>query len=217
MIKNGWENASAGTGVWYADGNRRNIALKIESTQNHPASNSRAELSAILEALRQNEVDDLIIESDSLSSLRAICSDSVRYEDQGWHGTQNKDLLKGILIRLRTRPAQTEFKWVKGHDEDNYGNERADMLADTGREQDISVALDEEEWLEGHPALQDGARLQALEAMHTYSALIEWHTNKLPHILHQEKLDEAKDKIQELTGLRPTNGNERRRYGRGGT
>ena len=109
-IKNGWENASAGIGVWYADGSRRNIALKLENHQDYPASNSRAELSAILEALRQNEVDDLIIESDSLSSLRAICRDSVRYEDQGWNGTQNADLLKRILVRLRTRPAQVE-KW----------------------------------------------------------------------------------------------------------
>ena len=131
--------------------------------------------------------------------------DSVKYEDQGWNGTQNADLLKGILIRLRTRPAQTEFKWVKGHDEDNYGNERADALADTGRERNISVALDDKEWLDGHPALQDGARLQALEAMHTYNALLEWHTRKLPHILHQEKLDDAKDRVQEITGLRPTN------------
>ena len=109
-IKNGWENASAGIGVWYADGSRQNIALKLENHQNYPASNSRAELSAILEALRQNEVDDLIIESDSLSSVRAICRDSVRYKDQGWNGTQNTDLLKHILVRLRTRPAQVE-KW----------------------------------------------------------------------------------------------------------
>jgi ribonuclease HI len=189
----------------YADGSRRNIALKLENHRNNPASNSRAELSAILEALRQNEVDDLIIESDSLSSLRAICTDSVRYEDQGWYGIQNADLLKGILVRLRTRPAQTEFRWVKGHDEENYGNGRADALADTGREQNIPVALDDGEWLDGHPALQDGARLQVLEAMHTYEALLEWHTRKLPRILHQEKLDKAKDRVQETTGLRPTN------------
>ena len=132
-IKNGWENASAGIGVWYADGSRWNIALKLENQQNHPTSNSRVELSAILEALRQNEEEDLVIESDSLSSLRAICTDLVRYKDQGWYGIQNTDLLKGILIRLRTRPAQTEFRWVKGHDEEKYGNKRADALADTGR------------------------------------------------------------------------------------
>jgi len=71
-------------------------------------------------------------------------------------------------IRLRTRPAQTEFQWVKGHDENNYGNSRADALADEGREQDIPVEMDSEEWLDGHPAIQDGARLQARTRSKTY-------------------------------------------------
>lgn len=91
--------------------------------------------------IRTPVVGDLIIESDSLSNLRAICTDPVRYEDQGWYGTQNTDLLKGDLIRLRTGSAQTKFKWVKGHGEDNYSNERADALADTGRKQNISVGI----------------------------------------------------------------------------
>ena len=37
-----------------------------------------------------------------------------------------------------------------------------------------------------------------------YYALLKWHTKKVTPILHQERLDEAKDKI-EVTGLRPTN------------
>ena len=40
---------------------------------------------------------------------------------------------------------------------------------------------------------------------HTYSMLIKWHSKKKPWILHQEVLDKAKDRIQEVTGLRPTN------------
>ena len=133
-MNNGWENALGGIGVWYKDGSRRNIARKIDTHHNKPPLNSRAELSAILETLRQNEVDDLIIQSDSLMSLTVIRKDSLKYEDQDWNGVQNSDLLKGILIRLRTRPAQTEFRLVKGHDEGNYGNSRADVLADEGRE-----------------------------------------------------------------------------------
>jgi len=91
---NGWENAKGGIGVWYDDGSRRNIALKIETHHDKPPSNSRAELSAILETLRRNEVDDLVIQSDSLTSLNAICKDSLKYEDQAWNGVQNSDLLK---------------------------------------------------------------------------------------------------------------------------
>jgi len=108
-------------------------------------------------------------------------------------------------IKNDCRPAQTEFRWVKGHDESNYGNSRADALADEGREQDVPVEMDSEEWLDGHPAIQDGARLQALEAKHTYSAIVRWHTKKIKRILHQDTLNEAKDKIQGATGLRPTN------------
>lgn len=53
----------------------------------------------------------------------------------------------------------------------------------------------------GHPVLQDGTRLQALDAKHTYSELLEWHTRKGPPILHEEILDEAKRKTE--TGRRP--------------
>jgi hypothetical protein len=55
-IRNGWENATAGVGIWYADGSRRNVALRLENQGEKIASNSRAELGAILEALRQNQL-----------------------------------------------------------------------------------------------------------------------------------------------------------------
>jgi len=99
-IRNGWENTQAGIGVWYADGSPWNIALELKNKGENIASNSRAELGAILEALKQNETDNLNIESDSLSSLRAICNLSERYEDLNWIGVRNADLLKSILIRL---------------------------------------------------------------------------------------------------------------------
>ena len=154
--------------------------MKLDPQGEVSTSNSRAELGAILETLRQNDRDNLIIESDSLTSLRAICKDSIEYEDLNWNGVLNADLLKGILSRLRTRPALTEFRWVKGHDEDNYGNSRADALADTGREQDAMMRIDDEEWIRGHLALQDRARIQALNAKHTYNALLKWYTKKKP-------------------------------------
>jgi len=37
---NGWENATAGIGVWYADGSERNIKIKMVTTGNKTASNS---------------------------------------------------------------------------------------------------------------------------------------------------------------------------------
>jgi ribonuclease HI len=85
-LNNGWENATAGVGVWYADNSYHNIVLELKTQGAKIASNSRAELGAILEALRQNEDDDLVIESDSLTSLRAICNLSNKHEDLNWSG-----------------------------------------------------------------------------------------------------------------------------------
>ncbi len=78
-------------------------------------------------------------------------------------------------------------------------------LADTGREQGNMMMANDEEWTDRHPALQDRARLQALDVKHTYSELIKWHTRKKPPILHQEVLDEVKGSVQAVTRLCPTN------------
>jgi len=64
---------------------------------------------------------------------------------------------------------------------------------------------DEEEWVNNHPALQDGACLQALEAKQIYDILRKWFTHKISPVLHQEILEDAKDKVQQTTGWRPTN------------
>ena len=74
-------------------------------------------------------------------------------------------------------------------------NNRADTLADEGRNSDTRMVMDEEEWYNNHPALQDGARLQVLEANHMYKLLLKWHTKKIAPILHQDKLDEVKTKL----------------------
>ena len=203
-VRNGWENASAGIGVCYASGSGQNILMELKSNRTDIASNSRAELGAILEALRQNDRNDLQIESVSLTSLRANCSHAEKHEDQGWSGIRNADLLKAKLIELRTKPARTTFKWVKGHDKD-HRNIKAGALANEGRISDLIMRVDDENWVGGHAALQDGARLQALEAKHICSAILKWHSES--NILNkpQEAIDEAKDRVEETTGLRPTN------------
>jgi len=75
----------------------------------------------------------------------------------------------------------------------------------SGRESNTQMRIDDENWVENHEALQDGARLQALDASHIYKALLRWHTRKTTPITHQETLDESKDSVERETGLRPTN------------
>ena len=80
-----------------------------------------------------------------------------------------------------------------------------DALADTGRNSNVSLILDNDDWTDSHPALQDRARLQALKVCNTYDELLKWHTRKITPIPRQEVLEDAKDQLEEATGLRPTN------------
>ena len=88
---------------------------------------------------------------------------------------------------------------------DNYGNDRADTLANEGRTSDSQILMDNDDWHDNHPALQDGPRLQALNAHHMYRLLLKCHTNNTPPILHQDKIDEAKTSIEQITSLKPMN------------
>jgi len=65
--------------------------------------------------------------------------------------------------------------------------------------------MDEKDWIDNHPTLQDGVRLQALEIKQIYNMLIGWYTKKNNPMKHQETLNDAKDRVEENTGLRPTN------------
>jgi hypothetical protein len=64
---------------------------------------------------------------------------------------------------------------VKGH-ADNYRNNQADGLADEGRTAVATLNIDDEQWVSHHPALQDGARLQALETKDIYRIILSWYT-----------------------------------------
>jgi len=78
-------------------------------------------------------------------------------------------------------------------------------LANTGRITDSQTRMDEDIWIENHPSLQDGARLQALGIKQIYKALIGRLSKKHNPMKLQEILNEAKDKEEENSGLRPTN------------
>ncbi|KAI0653304.1 hypothetical protein C8Q70DRAFT_928014, partial [Cubamyces menziesii] len=57
------------------------------------------------------------------------------WERRGWIGIENADVIREIVAALRSRSAQTTFRWVKGHS-GVEGNERADRLAAEGAELD---------------------------------------------------------------------------------
>jgi len=66
--------------------------------------------------------------------------------------------------------------------------------------------MGEDGWIDNHPARQDGARLQALNASRMHDALLKWHTKGIAPITHQKTLGDAKNKEEETTGLRTLKG-----------
>jgi ribonuclease HI len=82
-------------------------------------TNNRAELIAILAALRfSDEGDSLLIRSDSKYAIN-VCTGK-------WSAKANRDILRHIWKEMESR--DVTFTWVKAHTGDR-DNERADTLA----------------------------------------------------------------------------------------
>jgi exonuclease III/ribonuclease HI len=198
--RSGYENSEAGIGIWHEDDSDRNITRHIEGTK---TTTQRAELIAILTALLENTSDELLIKSKSLTALKAICKEYLKWENKNWHKTKNADILKMIIDELRTRPETCDFQWTGKANAEDEQLRKAKQLADSGRIGDEYTPLPETNH-ENSRAIHDGARLCTLEMKDIYSILIEIHTEKKGAIQHPERLEIAKNALEYQTGLRPT-------------
>ncbi|KAI0744459.1 hypothetical protein C8Q76DRAFT_604336 [Earliella scabrosa] len=130
-------------------------------------SNQRGELYAVvLAAAKAVPFAPLHIVTDSQYVIDGLTVHLRSWEDRGWLGVANADLIKMAAAWLRQRSAPTTFRWVKGH-AGIEGNERADELAKRGVEQGTVVSL------AGHPErfLREGARLATLTQRIAYCGI----------------------------------------------
>lgn len=150
---NGKPGAIAGYGVFFGDGDSRNVARPLLGKVQ---TNQRAELSAILLALKviyeelsSCEILDepptyYHIKTDSKYSINCILNWSKKWIKNSWKSSKgeavcNLDLIKEILLVLNyVNQIYDEFgldelklSYVPGHSGD-YGNDQADALANTG-------------------------------------------------------------------------------------
>jgi len=65
--------------------------------------------------------------------------------------------------------------------------------------------MDEDNWINNHPAIQDGARLQALGIKQIYNVIVAQQSKKNNHMKYLEILNNTKIRVEENTRLRPTN------------
>jgi ribonuclease HI len=141
---NGYASARAGYGVFYGDNDYRNKSAALSS--NEPQTNQRAELHAIVDALRSavdspdSDSKNLRIMTDSKYSRDCLTSWADKWESNGYISSsgrevQNQDLIKNgrsLMKQLESQGGSIEIEHVKGH-ADNYGNNQADKLAVQGR------------------------------------------------------------------------------------
>ena len=130
---NGKEGASAGIGVYFGEGDVRNISRRVEGKQ----TNNVAELMAIIAAFEVIK-DDLIggkvvaIVSDSEYAIRCCGSYGARLEGEGWRtAIPNKELVRKVWEY--SQGANVQFIHIRAHtgltDEHSLGNDGADRLA----------------------------------------------------------------------------------------
>lgn len=138
---NGQTGAKAGYGVYYGDGDSRNVSerLSLSSAQ----TNQRAELTAINHALRtaatSGESKDIHIHTDSRYSKSALTEWGDKWEQTGYKGSSgktvtNKDLVmegRHLMRQVKDQGGSVKISHVKAHNT-NHGNNMADELAVKG-------------------------------------------------------------------------------------
>ena len=125
---NGKEGACAGIGVYFGEGDARNISRRVEGKQ----TNNVAELMAILAAYDVIKDDIVGLVSDSEYAIHCCGSYGERMNKEGWRtAIPNKDLVRKVWECFHG--TNVKFIHVRAHtglsDEHSLGNENADRLA----------------------------------------------------------------------------------------
>ncbi|KAL8336388.1 hypothetical protein RB601_000280 [Gaeumannomyces tritici] len=139
-IGNGKANAAAGVGVFFGEGDPRNISERL--ARDSPQTNQRAELTAILRALQSvDAAEGVRILTDSKYSISCVTEWYRKWAQTGWvtsaagaQPVKNADLVRAIRAVIDEREAYgatTQLVWVKGHN-NHPGNVAADALAVQG-------------------------------------------------------------------------------------
>lgn len=194
--KNGSLNSTAGSGIYVPSNETLSKAIRITG----PQTNQRAELIAVLEAIRINKNHNIEIRTDSRYCIDGILLHAKKNEDANWMDISNADVWKAVISTLRQRTSTTTFKWIKGHSGEP-GNEAADKLAAEGAEKQDPDHIN----LKTNPRFRiKGARLSSLTQKQAYRMTIKKLTKFGLTYNTSSSLEDIQDEIERITDKRPT-------------
>lgn len=136
--KNGKPGARAGYGVFFGDGNYRNVSKPVPG---HKQTNNTGEMYAFICALRfiessfKTPLDEFVIASDSKYCIKGWHEHVKKWSCCDWVTSTNTPVCNKSLwveiLRLKLKLENVHVVYVPGHS-DVYGNDRADELAVAG-------------------------------------------------------------------------------------
>lgn len=195
---NGTGNARAGAGIWHSEDSQYNKAIRIGGENQ---SNQRAELIAIMEALRLKKGGHMKICSDSRYSVDGITKHLNKWEDENFQGRENEKEWKEIAYLLRQRTGPTSFTWVKGH-AGLLGNERADRMANEGAEKE---EIDELDYNIPKEFQITGIRLTNMTQKLAYETIKRRNEKELTSKEKiKETITETQEELERMSKTRPT-------------
>ena len=197
-LNNGSDEAQAGYGAWYGEGDPRNMSGRV---QHRVQSNQTGELMAILLVVKKHNLEgDLQIISDSKYTIKGLMKHQHRWEKRDWADVSHGDIFKTIIAWARRRGGETYLKWTKGHN-GARGNKEADRLAGEGT--DKPLTQDNGDMAHLDSGRKTGAVLVHLEQRDLYNTLHD--KRKMPTRTGSNRnVENIQECAKVIFGVRPT-------------
>jgi len=194
-LEDGYDDAQAGSGVWFGPEDPRNAAFKVSGPNQ---SKQVGQLAAVLYAVQSTPpFAPLHIISSSKYIINCFTKNLTNWEEYGWIKIPNKEIIKPIVSHLRARGAITTFSRTT----EPIGLENANSLANEGSHK--MVQHDILDWKPAHKFNLSGAQLSVMSQAVAYQGIQE-ETQPTQRKYTVINLDITRHAVKRVTGHLPT-------------
>ena len=161
------ESTRGGCGIWFGP-DERNRAIRSPTKQVGPRSEMYAVMAAVGLA---PPFAPLHIVSRSRLVVRGLTSNLESWENNGWIGVKNADLMQTMIAKLRARSALTTLRLVEDDERCEDGPAQAEALANEGMYRDLDPVVTALAVKANRDFLRRGAQLSAMTQRLLYAGI----------------------------------------------